>query len=303
MKKIQVYLTTYNRPHLVEKAIDSILNQSFNSYELIISDNSTNDDTKTIVEKKYFDKVRYIHRIPTDQDHFNTILKEVDSEYFMIFHDDDVMHSNMIETLFEKIDVRKEIIAIGSNARVIKNGKLKRRLYIEYLNKDIEIENRDQMVQAYFKTGMVPLPSYLYRVDVAHKLRFNFNHGGKHCDAAFIIDLLNLGHVIFCSSPLMDFYIHSGQDSFNNAFRDRIKLVNYITNTTSYNRRDEIFKKYRMLNLYAELKKVLLSERETILLKKYCTIIKLIFEVSPFEYFPKMILITIYAFLLKQKAK
>ena len=303
MKKIQVFLATYNRPHLVEKAIDSILSQSFNSFELIISDNSINDETKNIVEKKYFSKVRYVHRIPTDQDHFNTILKEVDSEYFMIFHDDDVMHSNMIETLFKKIDVRKEIIAIGSNARVVKNGKMKRGLFNEHLKEDIEIEDRDQMVQAYFKTGMVPLPSYLYRVDVAHKLRFNFNHGGKHCDAAFIIDLLNLGPVIFCACPLMDFYIHSGQDSFNHAFRDRIKLVNYITNTTSYNRRHKIFKEFRMLNLYAELKKELLSERETIRLKKYGTILKLIFGVSPFEYFPKMILITIYASLLKHKAK
>jgi len=302
MKKIQVYLTTYNRPHLVEKAIDSILNQSFNSYELIISDNSTNDYTKTIVEKKYFDKVRYIHRIPTDPDHFNTILKDVDSEYFMIFHDDDVMHSSMLDTLYRKIIARREVIAIGSNARVVKNGKLKRSLFCEHLKKDIEIENRNQMVQAYFKTGIVPLPSYLYRVEVAHKLRFNFSHGGKHCDAAFIIDLLNLGPVIFCACPLMDFYIHSGQDSFNNAFRDRIKLVNYITNTTSYNRRDKIFKEFRMRNLYAELKKELLSER-TILSKKYCTIIKLIFEVSPFEYFPKMMLIRIYAYLFKKKTR
>jgi hypothetical protein len=70
---------------------------------LIISDNSTNDETKAIFEKKYYNKARYIHRIPTSSDHFNLILKEVDSEYFMMFHDDDVLLADMLQEFYENI--------------------------------------------------------------------------------------------------------------------------------------------------------------------------------------------------------
>lgn len=299
--KIQIFLATYNRPHLIEKVIESILHQSFNSFELVVSDNSTNDETKVIIENKYLDQVKYIRRASTSNDHFNLILKDVDSEYFMIFHDDDIMHFNMLETLFNKIDINKKIIAIGSNARVIKNGKVKRDLFYNTLKTDIIIENRDQMVQAYFKTGIVPFPSYLYRNEVAQRLRFNFEHGGKHCDVAFIMDSLSLGSVIFCACPLMDYYIHPNQDSAHHVFIDRIKLINYISITTSFNRSHKLLKTQRMLNLYAEIKEELLYIKKTIRLKKYYTIIKLIFEVSPFEYFPKILLITIYSLINKAK--
>ena len=49
MVKIQIFIASYNRPHLVVKTIDSVLSQTFNSFNVIVSDNSTNDETESLL--------------------------------------------------------------------------------------------------------------------------------------------------------------------------------------------------------------------------------------------------------------
>lgn len=49
--KISVILPTYNRAHLLPRAITSVLNQSFGDFELIIVDDASSDNTRSVVEQ------------------------------------------------------------------------------------------------------------------------------------------------------------------------------------------------------------------------------------------------------------
>ena len=70
------------------------------------------------------------------------------------------------------------------------------------------------MVFAYSIPSFVPFPSYMYRKEVAQKLRINVEQGGKHADAAFIINLFIIwDRLFFIARPLMDYNIHNEQDS------------------------------------------------------------------------------------------
>ena len=102
---MQIYIMTYNRPDCVINAIESVRKQSFTNFTLIVSDNSTNSLTEELIRKTYiFPDFIYIKREPPvgGIEHLNLILSEVTSDFFMIFHDDDVMHMNMIESLYNK---------------------------------------------------------------------------------------------------------------------------------------------------------------------------------------------------------
>ena len=48
VNKVQVYILTYNRPQFILGAVESALQQERDNYEVIVSDNSTNDDTQKI---------------------------------------------------------------------------------------------------------------------------------------------------------------------------------------------------------------------------------------------------------------
>ncbi|MEJ3904758.1 glycosyltransferase, partial [Campylobacter jejuni] len=45
MPKLSVIVPTFNRSSLLQKAVQSILNQDFKDLEIIISDDNSSDDT------------------------------------------------------------------------------------------------------------------------------------------------------------------------------------------------------------------------------------------------------------------
>ena len=61
MPKVSVIIPTYNREKYVVKAIDSVLRQKFEDYEIIVVDDGSTDNTKEIVNK-YGDRIRYIYQ-------------------------------------------------------------------------------------------------------------------------------------------------------------------------------------------------------------------------------------------------
>jgi glycosyltransferase involved in cell wall biosynthesis len=292
MPLIQVFVATHNRPSLVLNAISSILNQSFSTFDLIISDNSTNDDSRIAISAFNDPRLKYIRRERGLNviDHLNVILKDVTAEYFMIFHDDDIMHPNMLNELYENILLNPDCIAIGANARILKPGFFPWRLMLKNKKGNLLISNRDQMAHQYLiKRGIVPLSSYLYKGEIAKKLRFNPENGGKHCDAAFMMDIASTGNILMLIKPLMDYYISAGQDSSINDFLNRIRLVNYITKTTIYKNDSYLIKRFRIVNLYYEL----LQDAKKIHQISGCRrlkILKLILKVSPLDFFPRAIM-------------
>ena len=60
MNLISVCVPTYNRPHLLEQLLKSILNQSYNNIEVIITDNSSNNETYLMIRSEFNDpRVKY----------------------------------------------------------------------------------------------------------------------------------------------------------------------------------------------------------------------------------------------------
>lgn len=56
-----VIVATYNGAQTLERALNSILSQSYRSYEVIVVDDGSTDNTKEIIAK-YNDKVRYLYQ-------------------------------------------------------------------------------------------------------------------------------------------------------------------------------------------------------------------------------------------------
>ncbi len=48
--KVSIIIPTYNRAHLVKRAIYSVLNQTFKNFELIVVDDGSQDNTKEVLE-------------------------------------------------------------------------------------------------------------------------------------------------------------------------------------------------------------------------------------------------------------
>jgi len=292
MAEIQIYIATYNRPKTVLNSVNSVLTQTFKSFELIVSDNSENNETQVLLSNIKDERFKYIKREVsyTGIEHLNLILSEISAEYFMIFHDDDVMHPDMVEKLQSFLNDNLDIIAVGANARKVRNGKFTN-LFLHSKN-DILIKNPKELVIRYLiKNGIVPFPSYMYRLVVAKNIKLNLKKGGKYCDVSFLMDVTNFGAIKFLSKPLMDYYYHSGQDSSANESLQKATLINYIVKKAGIDRNSKLLKNYRMYNFYSEFrflkKKIKYSNKR--LFAFYCIFLKW----SPFKFFPKVLKKTI----------
>ena len=57
---LSVVVPTYNRSHLVQRAVRSVLAQTFGEYELIVVDDASDDDTQDVVQALGDARIRYI---------------------------------------------------------------------------------------------------------------------------------------------------------------------------------------------------------------------------------------------------
>jgi glycosyltransferase involved in cell wall biosynthesis len=60
--KVSVIIPAYNRSETIERAINSVLNQTFQGFEILIIDDASVDDTYKVVESIEDERIRY-HRM------------------------------------------------------------------------------------------------------------------------------------------------------------------------------------------------------------------------------------------------
>ena len=61
MPEVSVIVPTFNRAKIVPKAIDSVIQQTYRDYEIIVIDDGSTDNTKTVL-RKYDDKIVYRYK-------------------------------------------------------------------------------------------------------------------------------------------------------------------------------------------------------------------------------------------------
>ncbi len=108
MEKINILMATYNGRRYVAKQVESILNQTYTDFRLIISDDGSTDSTVKILqeyEKKDPRVEIYCHQENTGViGNFEFLIGKVRSELFMFADQDDVWKPDKIEKTLEKME-------------------------------------------------------------------------------------------------------------------------------------------------------------------------------------------------------
>lgn len=99
MKMFSIIIPTFNRSHLIRRAVESVLNQSYKNWELIIVDDGSSDNTSEIVTPFLKDeRIRFIEKENTGAAHSRNVGVEFSSGEWLSFLDsDDTWESNKLE--------------------------------------------------------------------------------------------------------------------------------------------------------------------------------------------------------------
>ena len=106
--KISIVLPTYNRANYIHESIDSILNQTFTDWELIIVDDCSTDNTLAIVKhyEESDNRIRVIHNETNKQlpESLNIGFRHAQGKYLTWTSDDNWFLSRALEVMNEYLD-------------------------------------------------------------------------------------------------------------------------------------------------------------------------------------------------------
>jgi len=104
MPFFSIIIPTFNRAHLIEKTIRSVLLQKFEDFEVIIVDDGSTDNTKAIVQSIADKRLKYIYQDNGERGKArNTGVKNSSGEYVFFLDSDDLLHSNHLEHAYSEL--------------------------------------------------------------------------------------------------------------------------------------------------------------------------------------------------------
>lgn len=96
-------MTTYKRPEFLKKQLNSILQQTFSDFQIVISDNDPMASAEAVV--KQFNDPRIFYSVNEENlgmvKSFNRSLARANSEYVVMITDDDPVYPDMLQTLHD----------------------------------------------------------------------------------------------------------------------------------------------------------------------------------------------------------
>ena len=124
MPEIAVIIPTYNRISFLERAINSVLDQSCSVNQIIVIDDGSTDDTKKVIKTKY-PQVTYIHQknqgVSVAR---NRGIIETNCEWICFLDSDDTWHKNKIQKQKQKIKENSEMLFCHTNEIWHQHGKI-----------------------------------------------------------------------------------------------------------------------------------------------------------------------------------
>ena len=212
--KISVIMVAYNREKLVKRALESVINQTFKEFELLLINNGSTDNTFNIC-KKYVDKDSRIKLYNIEKNMGsayarNYAINYVNAKYLLIIDDDDYCEPKMFEHLYNLIIDNNADIAITGCVDEYEDGSI----IPKYKYNEKYIWNKEEGVSEFLKREKFHTApgTKLFKTKLFEHNKFVL---GKKIDDIHLIYKLfvNADKVVAQGLPMYRFYKHSGNET------------------------------------------------------------------------------------------
>ena len=138
-------MPVYNAEKFIRRALDSLLGQTFDDFELIISDNASTDGTELICIKyaSIDQRIRFLRQVKNigAATNFQFVLDEAVGEYFVFAAHDDWWGPNFIQELSLILDTKPDVVLsfctfnhVDLNYNVFRNYPIVHKIGISEIN-------------------------------------------------------------------------------------------------------------------------------------------------------------------------
>lgn len=119
---VSIGIPTYNRAAgNLRRVIERSLAQTYTNVEVVVSDNCSSDHTPELVRAIEDPRLRYFRQETNigPNNNFNYCLSQAKGEYFLLFHDDDMIDEDFVEACMGSLKPGESVGAIFTGVRII----------------------------------------------------------------------------------------------------------------------------------------------------------------------------------------
>ena len=211
--ELTIFITTFERPDFLEECLVNLNKQLYKKFKVIILDNSKNSNYSNILNQSYNFEIKYQKNkknIGSVKNIFQAFSWNMDTEYFMVFHDDDLMHKNYLELSMNILKKNQKIAWVGcnlskNNLNHDKKIKLNFKLYNKYelINNILTgiIFTYSSVIYNKKNINLLNLDDYFKKYSIIH-------------DRPLLLDFIKKEHLVcIINNKLIYYRTHNEQDS------------------------------------------------------------------------------------------
>lgn len=250
-QKVSIVMCTYNGEKFLKEQMESIVNQTYPIYELIIQDDCSTDDTYSILQK-YSERYPYIYVYQNDENlgvnrNFFSAMKKVSGDYIAISDQDDIWELDKIEN---------QVNSIGDNLLSFCFSRPFATEKDVFIHFDSRIPN--YALERFIYVGGIPGHTILFKrkfLEILDKMKIeNYN---MTYDRLLSMLAASYGKIHFCDKILVNHRRHINAVTYtppNNYRKSAYNIVGSIFRTFSLFRELRPIMKERFGEIYRLLK-------------------------------------------------
>ncbi|HFE9683147.1 TPA: glycosyltransferase family 2 protein [Clostridium perfringens] len=248
INNVSVIIPVYNAEKYIEKCINSLCNQTFDNYEIIIIDDGSSDNTELVVNK-YKNRYKFIKYYKKNNGGVSSArnygLSVANGKYVIFVDSDDWCEKNLIEVAYKKINEFKVDWLIYG-------------YYIEFQNKTINTIKNDINILANNKKEIAKCIKLLeekmliaspwtsiYRMDILKENNIKFNENldfGE--DVLFNLEYLEAIESVYILNLPLYHYVKFDKKTLSTKYvKNRFEKMNY-----NIKKRKEVYDKFNMVS-------------------------------------------------------
>ena len=105
-----IVIPAYNRANIIYRAIDSVLTQTYNNYEIIVVDDGSTDNLKDICNGYNSEKIKYVYQEKNGSNPArNNGIKHSKGTYVSFLDSDDEWRNNYLAEIYKKFQMDNDI--------------------------------------------------------------------------------------------------------------------------------------------------------------------------------------------------
>lgn len=271
MTKISVCIPTFNRVNLLPYAIESVINQTYQDFELIVCDDGSRDNTPELMSHYTDSRIKYI-RHQENIGKSNNMRSGFDAargEYFIKFDDDDRLTPDFLARTVAILVQDSSIDFVGTDHWIIdinnvRDDKITQENSRRWGRKKLSPGIVDNLLEVVFIYQSFQVGATLFRRQTLQELGFMLPNMQNCEDNDLFVRLALAGKKgYYLPELLMEYRCHAEQQGINRAIPYLFDKIRYLESYNFESEKLEIIRKNRLAEVRLLLGLRLIEKGET----------------------------------------